>query len=99
MKVLFIALILSTSFIGQVHSETVAPPATTLSDRDRIKVDRAKAAAEEKNSTTARPWDRDFQRQTAMGHSATRLAEITLAELAFAEITLAEMALARRRSH
>ena len=59
MKVLFIALILSTSFIGQVHSETVAPPAATLSDRDRIKVDRAKAAAEEKNSTTARPWDRD----------------------------------------
>jgi hypothetical protein len=59
MKVLFIALLLSTSFISQVRSETIAPPATTLSDRDRIKVDRAKAAAEEKNSTTARAWDRD----------------------------------------
>jgi hypothetical protein len=59
MKVLFIALLLSTSFISQVRSETVAPAATALSDRDRIKVDRAKAAAEEKNSTTARPWDRN----------------------------------------
>jgi hypothetical protein len=59
MKFLFIALLLSTGFIGQVRSETVAASATTPSGRDRIKVDRAKAAAEEKNSTTARPWDRD----------------------------------------
>lgn len=30
-----------------------------LSDREQVKSDRAKAAEEEKNSTAARPWDRD----------------------------------------
>jgi hypothetical protein len=68
MKVILVAVLLSTTVIGQARSETAptpvappinAPPTNTLSDRDRIKNDRAKAAAEEKNSSTARPWDRN----------------------------------------
>ena len=36
---------------------TPAKPA--LSDREQVKADRAKAAEDEKGTTTARPWDRD----------------------------------------
>jgi hypothetical protein len=73
MKAILVAVIFGTTVIGQARSETApspvappidappinAPPINALSDRDRIKNDRAKAAAEEKNSSTARPWDRD----------------------------------------
>ena len=54
----FLAVILLTTL--PVLAQTEQPTKTLpLSDREQVKSDRAKAAEEEKNSTTARPWDRD----------------------------------------
>ncbi len=54
----FLAIILLTTLpvLAQAEQPTVKLP---LSDREQVKSDRAKAAEEEKNATTARPWARD----------------------------------------
>ena len=36
-----------------------AQPKPPVTDREQVQADRAKAAAEEKNAPTTRPWDRD----------------------------------------
>lgn len=46
--------------MGPVAAQTSqAQPKTPPTDREQVQADRAKAAAEEKNAPTARPWDRD----------------------------------------
>lgn len=54
----FLAIILLTALPVLAQAEQ-SPAKLPLSDREQVRSDRAKAAEEEKNSTTARPWDRD----------------------------------------
>jgi hypothetical protein len=72
----FLALILLTTLpvVAQTEQPTNKLP---LSDREQVKSDRAKAAEEEKNATTARPWDRDadgkrpWERKNTLPSTAT----------------------------
>ncbi|MGL3107941.1 hypothetical protein [Bradyrhizobium sp. BR 1432] len=50
-----VALVTTFPVLAQVSS-TQKPP---LTDREQVKVDRAKAAKAEKSAPTTRPWDRD----------------------------------------
>ncbi|MGT2501188.1 hypothetical protein ACVOMS_10905 [Bradyrhizobium guangxiense] len=54
----FLAVILLTGLPVLAQAELPAGK-LPLSDREQVKSDRAKAAEDEKNATTARPWDRD----------------------------------------
>ena len=52
-------LIIALLAVFPVGAQTVQPaPKLPLTDREQIQADRARAAAEEKNAPTARPWDR-----------------------------------------
>jgi len=56
MKSFFLMMLLiATPVFAQ--SDQPAPPAP-LTTREQVQADRARAAAEEKNAPTARPWDR-----------------------------------------
>jgi hypothetical protein len=48
-------LLIATS--GLAQGEPV-PPKAPITDREQVQADRARAASEEKNAPTARPWDR-----------------------------------------
>ncbi|WP_271570832.1 hypothetical protein [Bradyrhizobium sp. CCBAU 11386] len=54
-------MIAITLFAAPVAAQPAVPPAATpeISFRDQIKAARARDAAEEKTSSTARAWDRD----------------------------------------
>ncbi|PIT04662.1 hypothetical protein TSA1_30865 [Bradyrhizobium nitroreducens] len=52
-----IAALLAISPVAAQTSE--AQPKPSLTDREQVQADRAKAAVEERNAPTARPWDRD----------------------------------------
>jgi hypothetical protein len=54
-KFIFTMLLIATS--GLAQSEPV-PPKAPITDREQVQADRARAASEEKNAPTARPWDR-----------------------------------------
>jgi len=53
----FILILLLIATPASAQSESV-PPKAPLTDRERVQADRARAAAEEKDAPTARPWDR-----------------------------------------
>ncbi|MET4359707.1 hypothetical protein ABIB06_000279 [Bradyrhizobium sp. LB8.2] len=54
-KFILAMLLIATS--GLARSEPV-PPKAPITDREQVQADRARAASEEKNAPTARPWDR-----------------------------------------
>jgi hypothetical protein len=54
-KFILAMLLIATS--GLAQSEPV-PPKAPITDREQVQADRARAASEEKNAPTARPWDR-----------------------------------------
>ena len=53
---LFAALLATAPAASQTSQAQPKPPVT---DREQVQADRARAAAEEKNAPTTRPWDRD----------------------------------------
>lgn len=53
---LMIALLTISPAFAQTPQPSQKLP---LTDREQVQADRAKAAAEEKDAPTARPWDRD----------------------------------------
>jgi len=64
MKTIVVAVLLNASAVCLAHAEANLPPPSsseTLSDRDRIRMDRAKDAAVIKDAGSARPWDKDTQ--------------------------------------
>ena len=52
-----LAILLALAPVAAQTSE--AQPKPPVTDREQVQADRAKAAAEEKNAPTTRPWDRD----------------------------------------
>jgi hypothetical protein len=55
-KLLIIALLTTSPVFAQIGQPS---PKLSLTDRQQIQADRAKAAAEDQSAPTARPWDRD----------------------------------------
>ncbi len=55
-KFMIVALLTVSPAVAQTVEPSPKPP---LTDRERIQADRARAAAEERNGSAARPWDRD----------------------------------------
>jgi hypothetical protein len=54
-KFILMTLFIATPVFAQ---NDPSPPKAPLSDREVVQADRARAAVEEKNAPTARPWDR-----------------------------------------
>ncbi|KYG19639.1 hypothetical protein SE92_04650 [Bradyrhizobium sp. AT1] len=53
-------LIAALIVMGPAAAQTSeVQPKPSVTDREQVQADRAKAAAEERNAPTARPWDRD----------------------------------------
>jgi hypothetical protein len=59
MKTLVLAFLLSTASVHVCHAQVSFPPTEPAAERERMKADRAAAAEERKNSSLARPWDKD----------------------------------------
>ncbi len=54
-KIILATLLITTPAAAQNEP---LPPKASITDRERVQADRARAAADEKDAPTARPWDR-----------------------------------------
>jgi hypothetical protein len=71
-KFIIVALLIVTPVFAQTQPPAPVAPAA---HREQIRADRAKAAEDEKNGSTARPWARDADGKRPWEKPAKRLDE------------------------
>ena len=69
-KFIIVGFLIVTPVLAQTKPPAPAAPA---SGREQIRADRAKAAEDEKNGPTARPWDRNADGKRPWEEPAKRL--------------------------